>query len=48
VIATLEKHARLGMDLYVARGIGYVPAEKQMNQEQVIGIIPVDSISAPS
>lgn len=47
VIATLEKGARLGMDLYVARGIGYVPAEKQMNQEQVIGIIPVDSIFSP-
>ncbi|MEW6277382.1 MAG: DNA-directed RNA polymerase subunit alpha [Candidatus Eremiobacterota bacterium] len=47
VIATLEKPARLGMDLYVARGTGYVPAEKQQNQEQVIGIIPVDSIFSP-
>jgi DNA-directed RNA polymerase subunit alpha len=47
VIATLEKGARLGMDLYVAKGIGYVPAEKQVNQEQVIGIIPVDSIFSP-
>lgn len=46
-IATLEKNARLGMDLYVARGTGYVPAEKQGNQEQVIGIIPVDSIFSP-
>ncbi len=46
-IATLEKAARLGMDLYVSRGQGYVPAEKQSSQEQVIGIIPVDSIFSP-
>lgn len=47
VLAHLEKGARLGMDLYVAQGMGYVPAEKQADQEQVIGIIPVDSIFSP-
>lgn len=47
VIAHLEKGARLGMDLYISKGQGYVPAEKQTNQEQVIGIIPIDSIFSP-
>ncbi|MBI3925454.1 MAG: DNA-directed RNA polymerase subunit alpha [Armatimonadetes bacterium] len=47
VIATLERGARLGMDLYVAKGMGYVPAEKQGTQDQVIGVIPVDSIFSP-
>jgi DNA-directed RNA polymerase subunit alpha len=47
VIATLDKGARIGMDLYVARGTGYVPAEKQSSQEQLIGIIPIDSIFSP-
>ena len=47
VIATLDKHARFGMDLYVSRGTGYVPAEKQSSQEQLIGIIPIDSIFSP-
>lgn len=46
-LATLEKGGRLGMDLYVSRGVGYVPAEKQGDQDQVIGIIPVDSIFSP-
>jgi DNA-directed RNA polymerase subunit alpha len=48
VIAHLEeKNARLGMDLYVASGTGYVPAEKQSLHEHTIGIIPVDSIFSP-
>ena len=36
-----------GYPVLKAKGIGYVPAEKQVNQEQVIGIIPVDSIFSP-
>jgi DNA-directed RNA polymerase subunit alpha len=47
-IATLtEKNARLIMDLYVEKGTGYVPAEKQTTQEQILGLIPVDSIFSP-
>lgn len=46
-LAHLEKGGRLGMDLYISRGVGYVPAEKQGDQDQVIGIIPVDSIFSP-
>jgi DNA-directed RNA polymerase subunit alpha len=42
-----DRGARLIMDIYVERGVGYVPAEKQMSQEQVIGLIPVDSLFSP-
>ena len=42
-----DRTARLVMDLYIERGVGYVPAEKQMSQEQVIGLIPVDSLFSP-
>lgn len=45
-IATLEKGAALKMDIFVNRGVGYVPAERNKN-EDVIGTIPVDSIYAP-
>lgn len=46
-IATLDKDARLYMEMTVDRGRGYVPAEKNKNPDHVIGIIPVDSIFAP-
>lgn len=42
-----DRNARLIMDIYIERGVGYVPAEKQMSQEQVIGLIPVDSLFSP-
>ncbi len=46
-LATLGKGARLGMDLYVSNGVGFVPAEQQDDQDQIIGVIPVDSIFSP-
>ena len=46
-LGTLSKGGRLGMDLYVSNGVGFVPAERQEDQEQVIGVIPVDSIFSP-
>ncbi len=42
-----DRNAELRMDIYVERGVGYVPADKQMSQEQVIGLIPVDSLFSP-
>lgn len=42
-----DRNAKLEMDLYIERGVGYVPAEKQMSQEAVIGLIPVDSLFSP-
>ncbi len=46
-IATLEPDGRLFMEMTVKKGRGYVPAEKNKEGEQVIGVIPVDSIFSP-
>jgi DNA-directed RNA polymerase subunit alpha len=47
-IATLStKDARLTMEIGVEKGRGYVMADKQRNVEQMIGLIPLDSIFSP-
>jgi DNA-directed RNA polymerase subunit alpha len=46
-IATLTKDAPLKIELEVARGRGYVPAERNKKEGQAIGIIPIDSIFTP-
>ncbi len=46
-IATLEPDGRLFMEMTVERGRGYVPAEKNKKGDQIIGVIPVDSIFSP-
>lgn len=46
-IATLEAEGRLFMEMTVEKGRGYVPAERNKKGEQVIGVIPVDSIFSP-
>lgn len=49
-IATLDENGRLGMDIAIKRGQGYVSAErnKQVELEKApIGTIPVDSIFTP-
>ena len=35
------------MEIYVDKGLGYVPADKNKRQDQPIGVIPVDSIYSP-
>ncbi|HHW73065.1 MAG TPA: DNA-directed RNA polymerase subunit alpha [Firmicutes bacterium] len=47
VIATLQEGAELKMDLTVARGRGYVSAERNKRPDHPIGLIPVDSIFTP-
>jgi len=48
VIAHLTtKDSRLGIDLHVATGTGYVPGERQYLADQSIGVIPIDSIFSP-
>ncbi len=50
VIATLtSKDAKLNMEITVAKGIGYVPSEEQMDSREKgeIGVILVDSIFTP-
>ena len=46
-IATLDKDAVFNMEIHVDKGLGYVPAGKNKQQDQPIGIIPVDSIYSP-
>lgn len=46
-IATLGPDGYLSMELVVDHGRGYVVAEKNKTQQQVIGTIPVDSIYSP-
>jgi DNA-directed RNA polymerase subunit alpha len=45
-IASLNREARLAIDLTVERGRGYVSAERN-NTSPTIGVIPVDSIYSP-
>jgi DNA-directed RNA polymerase subunit alpha len=46
-IATLTKEAKLHLEMEVARGRGYVPAERNKKEGQPIGVIPIDSIFTP-
>lgn len=46
-IATLDTDGKLFIEMTVERGRGYVPAEKNKKEEDVIGIIPVDAIFSP-
>ncbi|HVJ47509.1 DNA-directed RNA polymerase subunit alpha [Desulfitobacterium sp.] len=46
-IATLDKDARLYIEMTAERGRGYVSADKNKKPEQAIGVIPIDSIFAP-
>ncbi len=46
-IATLTKNVPFHMELEVARGRGYVPAERNKKENQSIGAISVDSIFTP-
>ncbi|MBN1356462.1 DNA-directed RNA polymerase subunit alpha [bacterium] len=46
-IATLDKGGRLQMEMTVKTGRGYCPAEKNLEEEQPIGVIPVDAIFSP-
>ncbi len=47
VIATLDKDARLFMELTANAGRGYSPAERNKKHHQPIGVIPVDSVFTP-
>ncbi|MCA9303379.1 MAG: DNA-directed RNA polymerase subunit alpha [Phycisphaerales bacterium] len=49
VIATLTEEIPFEMEIHVGKGRGYVPASEQYgrNDEQEIGVIPVDAIYSP-
>ncbi|MCQ2450134.1 MAG: DNA-directed RNA polymerase subunit alpha [Clostridia bacterium] len=46
-IATLDKGARLNMEMTLDKGRGYVPADQNKPEKAVIGVIPIDSIYSP-
>lgn len=46
-ICTITKETNLKIEMQVARGRGYVPAERNKKEGQPIGVIPIDSIFTP-
>ena len=46
-ICTLAKDAKLRMELAVRQGKGYQPAERNVDENQPIGTIPIDAIFTP-
>jgi DNA-directed RNA polymerase subunit alpha len=46
-IATLTKDAKFHMEMEVARGRGYFPAELNKKEDAAIGVIPIDSVFSP-
>ena len=46
-IATLSRDAKLSMEMVVRMGRGYVPAERNKEENQPIGTIPMDAIFSP-
>lgn len=47
VLATLTDDVEFSIEMTVARGRGYVPAEENITPDMEIGIIPVDSMFSP-
>ncbi len=46
-IATLDEGAKLNMEMTLDKGRGYVSAEQNKQEQNVIGVIPIDSIYTP-
>lgn len=46
-IATVNEDGKLKIEMTVERGRGYVPADKNKNPDDTIGVIPIDSIFSP-
>jgi len=46
-IATLTKDTKFGMEMEVARGRGYFPADLNKREDQAVGVVPIDSIFSP-
>jgi len=46
-IVTLTKDVKMNIEMEVARGRGYVPAELNKKEDSAIGVIPIDSIFSP-
>ncbi len=46
-VASLSKDGRLRMEMQVKSGKGYVPAERNVEEDAPIGVIPMDAIFSP-
>jgi DNA-directed RNA polymerase subunit alpha len=46
-LATLSPDAKLNMEMTIRVGKGYVPADRQEEEERPIGVIPLDAIYSP-
>jgi DNA-directed RNA polymerase subunit alpha len=46
-IATLSKDSKISMEMVVKSGRGYVPAERNKEENQPIGTLPIDAIFSP-
>jgi DNA-directed RNA polymerase subunit alpha len=46
-VCTLAKDARLRMELTLKQGKGYVPADLNSEENQPIGVVPIDAIFSP-
>jgi DNA-directed RNA polymerase subunit alpha len=46
-VATLSRDGKLNMEITVKMGRGYVPAERNKDENQPIGTIPLDAIFSP-
>ena len=46
-ICTLGENATFNMEITLAQGRGYVPADRNKTAQTVIGVIPIDSIYSP-
>ena len=46
-IATLNKTAKLNIEMEIGKGRGYVPAEANKKENQAIGVIAIDSLFSP-
>lgn len=47
VIATMTDDVRFAVEMTVANGRGYVPADEESNPEREIGVIPIDAVYSP-
>src|SRR4051794_33936693 len=47
LICTMDNTAKLDIELTIAKGRGYVPAEENKVKDSVFGYIPIDSIHTP-
>ncbi len=47
VICQMDESAKFDMEIHINKGRGYVPADENSTPQDVIGVIPIDSIYTP-